>query len=206
MNSKKEAKTEYTKPKYIKAMSKDMTCRTMKFELGEIYTTKAYNTRDTKYLCSSDVIHFVDDFKDLPEFYACNPSSDTRYFEVEPLGTILKDGKKCGSDKIKIVRELSKEEVDDLRNDALLYYIDNLNADLAVINNTLNSLKNTIKKNKPVYCDDFTPIASTLEDISRTMPSVFSCVFIDRRPEGLSSQEYISIDDFIVRDTNKMFI
>lgn len=186
----RDTKTEYTKPKYIKVMSKDMTCRDMKFELGEIYTTEAYNTRDTKYLCSSDVVHFVDDFKDLPHFYACNPSSDNRYFEVEPLGTILKDGNKCGSDKIKIVRELSKEEVNNLRNDVLLYYIDNLNADLVVINNTLNTLKNAIKKNEPVYCDDFTAIASTLEDIAHAIPSKFSCALIDRRvAESLSAPD-----------------
>lgn len=92
----------------IKAMDKNMQCRGFQFEIGKEY--KIEHEGRPLELCSDTVFHYCDTLRQVCFFYSIACSS--RYFEIEVMGDVVTDGYKCGSDHIKIVRELSKEEID----------------------------------------------------------------------------------------------
>lgn len=94
---------------YIKGFDKDLKCRGFQFEIGKIYDT---GYTDNLELCTKRVFHFCDSIKKVNEYYACN--TDNRYCEIEVLGSFITDNnnEKCGSNKIKIVREIMGEELD----------------------------------------------------------------------------------------------
>jgi len=118
-----------------KGMKSDMTCRGIKFEVGKTYYIDKdkkvrersnpidYNRPNERLkLCTNDVIHYCNNLKDVQSYYNLNDERH-RFFVVQILGEFIdgEDGK-SGTDCIKILRELSREEVetgfiDKLRDD-----------------------------------------------------------------------------------------
>ena len=92
----------------IKGMDKDMRCCGFQFEVGKEYK-KENNGRPLK-LCSDTVFHYCKTLQQVLDFYNCYDKNN-RYFEIEVLGEEITDGKKCGSDHIKIVREIVGDEL-----------------------------------------------------------------------------------------------
>ena len=92
----------------IKGMDKDMKCRGFKFEIGKEY--KIEHDGKPLELCSDTVFHYCDSLQQVHYYYSCNDESN-RFFEVEVLGEEVTDGRKCGSDHIRIVREIVGDEL-----------------------------------------------------------------------------------------------
>ena len=96
----------------IKGMDKNMQCRGFQFEVGKEY--KKDNNGRPLELCSDTVFHYCNSLRDVNYFYDV-AASDNRFFEVEVLGEEITDGTKCGSDHIKILREITGEELNVLK-------------------------------------------------------------------------------------------
>ena len=96
----------------IKGMDKNMKCRGFQFEVGKDY--KIERGDKTLELCSNTVFHYCKTLAQVHDFYNCNDDNN-RYFEIEVLGEEITDGTKCGSDHIKIVREIVEDELDRLK-------------------------------------------------------------------------------------------
>lgn len=62
-------------------------------------------------MCSDTVFHYCDNLQQVHEHYSCNEKELNRFFEIEVLGEEVTDGQKCGSDHIKIVREITGNEL-----------------------------------------------------------------------------------------------
>ena len=95
----------------IKGMDKNMQCRGFQFEIGKEY--KIERNGNPLELCSGTVFHYCKSLSQVHNFYNCN--DDNRYFEIEVLGEEVTDGKKCGSDHIKIVREIMGNELNAMK-------------------------------------------------------------------------------------------
>ena len=93
----------------IKGFDKNLCCRGVQFEVGKIYDTGAKD--DEIKLCSNTVYHYCDNIKQVHEHYSCDPNQQNRFCEIEVLGAEVTDGQKCGSNKIKIVREIVGDEL-----------------------------------------------------------------------------------------------
>lgn len=92
----------------IKGMDKNMQCRGFQFEIGKEY--KIETNGKSLRLCSDTVFHYCKSLSQVHNFYDCR-NTDNRYFEIEVLGEEVTDGQKCGSNHIKIVREIVGEEL-----------------------------------------------------------------------------------------------
>ena len=92
----------------IKGMDKEMKCRGFQFEIGKEYKIE-HNGKPLE-LCSDTVFHYCDSLQQVHNHYSCKNDSN-RFFEIEVLGEEVTDGKKCGSDHIRIVREIAGEEL-----------------------------------------------------------------------------------------------
>ena len=92
----------------IKGMDKNMQCQGFQFEVGKEY--KIDTQGRTLELCTDTVFHYCKSLSQVHNFYDCRNESN-RYFEIEVLGEEITDGKKCGSNHIKIVREIVGEEL-----------------------------------------------------------------------------------------------
>ena len=97
---------------YIKCFDKDLKCRGFQFEVGGVYDT-GYKKEELE-LCSETVFHFFDSLEKVNEYYSCRYEGN-RYCEIEVLGELIYDNEKCGSNKIKILREITGEELDNLK-------------------------------------------------------------------------------------------
>ena len=93
----------------IKGFNKNLCCRGVQFEVGKIYDTGAKD--DEIGLCSNTVYHYCDNIKQVHTYYSCNPACQNRFCEIEVLGAEITDGRKCGSNKIKLVREIVGDEL-----------------------------------------------------------------------------------------------
>ena len=98
---------------YYKGFDKYLKCRGMQFEVGKTYDTGA-NDEDVE-LCSNTAIHFCDSLQNVHEYYSQNPDANNRVCEVEPLGKTVSNNTKMGTNKIKILREITGEELAHLR-------------------------------------------------------------------------------------------
>ena len=96
---------------YIKGFDKDLECRGFQFEVGKVYDT---GYTEGLELCSNTVFHFCDSLDKVHEYYSCI-DEENRYCEIEVLGELIYNGNKCGSNKIKILREITGEELDNLK-------------------------------------------------------------------------------------------
>lgn len=81
----------------------------MQFEVGKTYDTGAKD--DEIRLCSNTVYHYCDNIAQVHGYYSCDPDQQNRFCEIEVLGAEVTDGQKCGSNKIKIVREIVGDEL-----------------------------------------------------------------------------------------------
>ena len=97
---------------YIKGFDKDLKCRGFQFKVGGAYDT-GYKKEELE-LCSETVFHFCDSLEKVHEYYDCS-NEGNRYCEIEVLGELIYDENKCGSNKIKILREITGEELDNLK-------------------------------------------------------------------------------------------
>ena len=87
--------------KGYKGMSRDMTCRGMKYEIG-----KTYEVDGDIELCKRG-LHFCKNLKDVFDYY--NRDGENRFFEVEAVGQVVSGNDKSVTNKLKIIRELSKK-------------------------------------------------------------------------------------------------
>ena len=92
----------------IKGFDKNLCCRGMQFEIGKTYDTGAKD--DEIELCTNTVFHYCKTMQNVHRYYNC--AGDNRFCEVEVLGAEITDGTKCGSNKIKIIREITGYELD----------------------------------------------------------------------------------------------
>ena len=93
---------------FIKGFDKDLKCRDFQFEIGKEY--KKENNGRALELCSDTVFHFCDSLAKVHNYYDCTVENN-RYCIIEPLGGLVEDEEKSGSDHIRIVRELTTEEL-----------------------------------------------------------------------------------------------
>ena len=97
---------------FIKGFDKGLKCRGYQFEVGKDYKIDLPDgyelTKDD--LCTAKVFHFCDGLSKVHEFYSCD-DEDHRFCIIEVLGQLCDDGKKCGSNHIRVVRELIGEEL-----------------------------------------------------------------------------------------------
>ena len=96
-----------------KAFDKDLKCRDMQFEVGKTYKTNA-NKKELQ-LCSNTVIHFCRELHCI-ETESNYVLSKSRVCEIIATGDIIDDGSKFGTNKIKILRELTKKEIEKFCN------------------------------------------------------------------------------------------
>ena len=96
----------------IKGMDKDMRCRGFQFKIGKKY--KIENNGEELELCSDTVFHYCKSLQQVHKYYSCNDKTN-RYFEIEVLGEEITDGEKCGSNHIRILREITGEELNNLK-------------------------------------------------------------------------------------------
>lgn len=96
----------------IKGFDKNLCCRGMQFEVGNEYKIE---TNKPLKLCSDTVFHYCDSLQKVHEFYSCEENENNRFCEIEVLGEEITDGVKCGSNHIKIVREIVGEELNNLK-------------------------------------------------------------------------------------------
>ena len=92
--------------KGYKAFNSDLTCRGMQYEVGKEYT------HDGDISLCEQGFHFCEQLTDCYQYY----DSKSRICEVEALGEVKSDGTKSVTDHIKIVRELTREEIVALAN------------------------------------------------------------------------------------------
>ena len=123
----------------IKGMDKDMKCRGFQFEIGKEY--KIEHDGKPLELCSDTVFHYCDSLQQVHEHYSCNEKELNRFFEIEVLGEEVTDGQKCGSDHIKIVREITGNEL------AAMKGMENGNTGLFNTGNGNTGSKNTGNRN-----------------------------------------------------------
>lgn len=93
----------------IKGFDKNLCCRGMQFEVGKTYDTGAKDNEIE--LCSNTVFHYCNSIEQVHSYYSCDPAKHNRFCEIEVLGAEVADGEKCGSNKIKIVREIVGDEL-----------------------------------------------------------------------------------------------
>ena len=93
--------------KYYKAMNKDFTCRDFQYEIGGVYELP----KDTVLALGLNGFHFCDILANCFQHYI---KDDCIICEIEPLGNIIYDdyNNKLVTDRIKIVRQLSDEEIE----------------------------------------------------------------------------------------------
>lgn len=94
----------------IKGFDKNLRCLGMQYEIGKEYQTDAEHITSDD-LCTDKVFHYCDSLKNVHYFYPCQPYKKNRYCEIEVLGEEVTDGKKYGSNHIKIVREITGKEL-----------------------------------------------------------------------------------------------
>ena len=97
---------------FIKGFDKNLRCRGYQFEVGKDYRIDlpdGYKLTDND-LCSNKVFHFCDGLSKVHGYYSC-ANEDNRFCIVEVLGQFCENDDKCGSDHIRIVREIVGEEL-----------------------------------------------------------------------------------------------
>ena len=92
-----------------KAFDKDLKCRGFQFKVGKTYSTKA-NKEDLE-LCTDTVFHFCRELHKI-ERVSNYKISESRVCEVIATGDVVTDGDKYGTNVIKILREIPREELD----------------------------------------------------------------------------------------------
>ena len=79
-------------------------CRGFVFEVGQTYEI------DGELRICENGFHFCQEFMDLNNYYLFSHWFN-RYYEIEALGEVITDGDKSATNKIKILRQLTQEDV-----------------------------------------------------------------------------------------------
>lgn len=90
----------------IKGFDKNLQCRGMQFEVGKEYKIESTNLE----LSTDKVFHYCKTLKEVSHYYDVN--SDNRFCYIEVLGEEVCDGDLCGSNHIKVSREIIGTELD----------------------------------------------------------------------------------------------
>lgn len=136
--------------KGFKAMNLDMTCKGYQFEVGKTYEI----TNDKKLkLCDNSGFHFCNKLDNVFRYYLYD---ECRVFAVQAIGEVVTKYDKSTTKKLRIVRELTKEELknykfrdlhlnlwfDDLTDAELLVYKDHYDYKVrTVVAQKLNNLE-----------------------------------------------------------------
>ena len=97
---------------FIKGFDKNLKCRGFQFEIGKDYKIdlpSGYKLTEDD-LCSNKVFHFCDGLSKVHNYYGCDDETN-RYCVIEVLGQFCEENDKCGSNHIKIVREIVGDEL-----------------------------------------------------------------------------------------------
>jgi hypothetical protein len=95
----------------IKGFDKDLKCRGMQFEIGKEYKIEL-NGRELE-LCTDTCFHYCNSLQQVHQYYPVNENN--RFCEIEVLGEEISDGEKCGSNHIRVAREIIGEELNQLK-------------------------------------------------------------------------------------------
>ena len=97
---------------FIKGFDKNLKCRGYQFKIGKDYKIDLPDNYKltANDLCSDKVFHFCDGLSKVHQFYSCS-NENNRFCIVEVLGQFCETDDKCGSDHIRIVREIIGEEL-----------------------------------------------------------------------------------------------
>ena len=98
----------------IKGFDKNLCCRGMQYGIGEEYGTGAEHITPSN-LCSAKVIHYCDSMQRVDRYYGCEKTIENRYCEIENLGEEVTNGEIFGSNHIRIVREITGDELDTIK-------------------------------------------------------------------------------------------
>jgi hypothetical protein len=93
--------------KGYKGFDKDLKCRRFQYEVGQ-----TYEMPESPSVCNWG-FHFCEKIINVHGYYDLGNS---RICEVEALGLMVRDGTKIATNEIKIVRELSGEEIRNIAN------------------------------------------------------------------------------------------
>lgn len=86
-----------------KAFNMNLTCRDMQYEIGKEYVFEG------KPIACKQGFHFCETIAECYQFYPM--SCSTRICKIEASGDIVKDGLKYITNKIKIIEEITKENI-----------------------------------------------------------------------------------------------
>ena len=92
-----------------KAFDEDLQCKGFQFEVGKTYETG--KTKKELKLCTDTVFHFCRELQKI-ESVSDYVISKSRVCEVIAEGDIVTDGDKYGTNKLFIIREIPREELD----------------------------------------------------------------------------------------------
>ena len=98
----------------IKGFDKNLCCRGMQYGIGEEYGTGAEHITPSD-LCSAKVIHYCDSMQRVDGYYSCEKTIENRYCEIENLVEEVTNGEIFGSNHIRIVREITGDELDTIK-------------------------------------------------------------------------------------------
>ena len=93
-----------------KAFDENLQCRGFQFEVGKTYETG--RTKEDLRLCSDTVFHFcreLNRIENVSNYYI----SKSRVCEVIAEGDVVTDGDKYGTNKLTILREIPREELNE---------------------------------------------------------------------------------------------
>ena len=96
-----------------KAFDENLQCRGFQFEVGKTYETG--KTKEELKLCSNTVFHFCRELhriENVSDYYI----SKSRVCEVIAEGDVVTDGDKYGTNKLTILREIPREELNEYNN------------------------------------------------------------------------------------------
>ena len=97
----------------IKGFDKDLKCRGFQFEIGKTYDTGAPDNKIKLY--SNKVFHYCDSLVKVNRYYSIDKQYKNRFCEIEVLGAEISDNEIYGSNRIRIVREITGEELNILK-------------------------------------------------------------------------------------------
>ena len=93
-----------------KAFDENLQCRGFQFEVGKTYDTG--KTKEEMELCSNTVFHFCRELHRIENVSNYN-ISNSRVCEVIAEGDVVTDGDKFGTNKLFILREIPREELNE---------------------------------------------------------------------------------------------
>ena len=96
-----------------KAFDENLQCRGFQFEVGKTYETG--KTKEDLRLCTDTVFHFCRELNKI-EYTSNYVISRSRVCEVIAEGDVVTDGDKYGTNKLFILREIPREELDRYNN------------------------------------------------------------------------------------------